>query len=142
MEGGGAGDDVALSRNLTGETEDRAGDLVDFGEADDAWEGGVGVVGDGGVHDEDAHGGAVGGGDVAVEFFEEDHGCGVAGVGYGGVWKVGGYKKVWRSSGAGWKSFRVLSSSEGRDAAAPRSDGGVPDAKMTLHSRDIRDADP
>lgn len=97
MEGGGTGDDEALSGEGACETEDGAGDLVDFGEEDDGGEGGVGVVGDGGVDEEDAHGGGEGGKEVAVGFFEEDHGC----CGRGGL-RVGIGLRMLESWFGGW----------------------------------------
>ena len=53
MVAGGRGYDVAMAGDLPCESGDGACDLVDFGEEDDAWEAGLGVVRDRGVVEED-----------------------------------------------------------------------------------------
>lgn len=45
---------IPAPRDLARQPRDGAGDLVDFGEEDDSWEFGGGVVRDGGVVEEDA----------------------------------------------------------------------------------------
>lgn len=50
------GDNVAVRGELPAETRDRAGDLIDFGEENDAWEAGAWVAWDGGVEEEDSFG--------------------------------------------------------------------------------------
>lgn len=66
---------VTLAGNLASEAGDRTCDLVDFGKHHDAGEFCVRVVRDVGMREEDAHRPCCGG-NILVEFFDEDHGDG------------------------------------------------------------------